>query len=284
MVTGAVAAAPSLTTAAGGATGPAGVTYYVAVGASESLGVQPTAASPHGAPTDDGYANALVAMEHSRWPGLRLVHFGCPGITAQAALVGGGPCSFGSGSEVATAVEFVRDHPGQTVLATVDLGFNDVWPCLEHTTVDAACAAAALGKVAHALPIVLRRLRAAGGSTMQIVGLLHNDPYLTAALRGPVGRRFSAGALSVIDRLNTLLAGIYHRAGAAIANVPSAFSLGTNAPAPVAGRGTLPRDVAKNCSLTWMCARHNLHPNATGYDAIAGAIAAALPTGPARPQ
>ena len=284
MVVGAVAAAASLTTAAAGATGPPGATYYVAVGASESLGVQPTAASPHGAPTDDGYANALVAIEHSRWPGLRLVHFGCPGITAEAALVGGGPCSFGTGSEVAAAVDFVRDHPGRTVLATVDLGFNDVWPCLAHNAVDAACAAAALDRVSRVLPIVLQRLRAAGGSGMQVVGLLHNDPYLTGSFRGPVGRRFSAAALSVIDRLNTILAGIYHRAGAAIANVPSAFSLGTNVPAAVAGGGTLPRDVAKNCTLTWMCARHNLHPNATGYDVIAGAIAAALPTGPSRPQ
>lgn len=283
MVIGAVAAATALTAAPAGAAGRA-ATYYVAVGASESLGVQPTAASPRGAPTDDGYANALVAMEHSRWPGLRLVHFGCPGITAEAALVGGGPCSFGTGSEVAAAVDFVRDHRGQTVLATVDLGFNDVWPCLVHTTVDAACATAALGTVSRVLPIVLRRLRAAGGPGMQIVGLLHNDPYLAASLRGPAGRRFSAAALSVIDRLNAALAGIYHRAGAAIANVPSAFSLGTDAPAAVAGRGTLPRDVAKNCTLTWMCARHNLHPNATGYDVIAGAIAAALPTGPSRPQ
>jgi hypothetical protein len=51
--------------------------YYVAVGGSGSLGLQPSAAHPHGQATDSGYSNDLVTAERSTWPDLRLVRFGC---------------------------------------------------------------------------------------------------------------------------------------------------------------------------------------------------------------
>ena len=40
--------------------------FYLALGGSGSVGVQPTAAAPHGRPTDAGYANDLLVMERSR--------------------------------------------------------------------------------------------------------------------------------------------------------------------------------------------------------------------------
>ena len=46
--------------------------YYLALGASGSLGVQPTLGHPKGQPTNSGYANDLLALERSRWSGLRL--------------------------------------------------------------------------------------------------------------------------------------------------------------------------------------------------------------------
>lgn len=276
LVAPAAAAGSALGAATAEAATPAATTYYVAVGASESLGVQPTHANPRGARTDDGYANALLAIERSRWPGLRVVHFGCPGITAQAALTGGGRCRFGAGSEIAAAVGFVRDHPGRTVLATVDLGFNDLSPCLARGAVDASCVTAGLERVSRAVPVALQELRAAGGPRLQIVGLLHNDPYLAAYLRGPRGRRFSVAALSVMDRLNAALRAAYARAGALVANVPATFSLGSSAPPPPGGRKRVPPDVVKVCSLSWMCARHNIHLNTAGYQAVAVAIASAL--------
>ena len=276
LATPVAAAGSAFGVAKAGAATPAATTYYVAVGASESLGVQPTAASPRGARTDDGYANALLAIERSHWPGLHLVHFGCPGITAQEALTGGGRCRFGAGSEVAAAVDFIRDNPGRTVLATVDLGFNDLSPCLGRGTIDASCVAAGLERVSRAVPVVLRELRAAGGPRLQIVGLLHNDPYLAAYLQGARGRRFSEAALSVMERLNGVLRAVYARAGALVANVPARFSLGSSSPPLLRGRGRVPPDVVKVCTLSWMCARHNIHLNAAGYRAVAVAIAAAL--------
>jgi len=262
---------------AAGLQAPPARTYYIAVGASESLGVQPTASTRHSAPTDDGYANALVDIERVRWPGLRLVHFGCPGITAQAALLGNGSCRFAAGSEIQAATDFLRRHPGKTVLATVDFGFNDVWPCLAGHSVDPACVTAAFGAISKVLPITLHDLRAAGGPAMKVVGLLHNDPCLASYLRGTAGQAFSAAALKVFDRFNTLLASIYTRAGVSAANVPAAFSVGAPSTVALGAHGIVPLDVAKVCNLTWMCRERNLHPNAAGYQVIAEAIAAALP-------
>lgn len=282
-VAGAAAPSPRPPVAASSArtqapsTTPAAATYYVAIGASESLGVQPSRTSRRGVPTNQGYANTVLATQRDRWTGLRLVHFGCPGITVQAALAGGGPCGFAAGSEVAAAVSFLRSHPGRTVLATVDLGFNDLWPCLVHSTVDAGCVTAALARVSRDLPVVLRELRAAGGPRLTVVGLLHNDPYLAAYLGGPKGRQFSAAALSVVNRFNLTLTGIYLRAGVQIANVATAFSLGTSASTVVAGHWRMPVNVAKVCTLSWMCRTHNLHLNAAGYRAVASAITTALP-------
>lgn len=275
MLTLAAAAFPS--TVAAGLQAPPATTYYVAVGASESLGVQPTAVSHRSVPTDDGYANALVAMERSRWPGLQLVHFGCPGITAHEALFGGGPCTFAAGTEIRAATDFLQRHRGKTVLATVDLGFNDVWPCLAHHTVDAACVTAALADISEVLPVTLHDLRAAGGPGMKVVGLLHNDPCLASYLHGSAGQAFSAAALTVFDRFNTLLSAVYARAGVLVANVPAAFGIGAPTTAALGAHRMVPLDVAKVCSLTWMCRERNLHPNAAGYQVIADAIAAALP-------
>ena len=253
--------------------------WYVAVGASESVGYQPVPGRHYGRPTDHGYANDLVAMEQRRWPGLRLAEYGCPGITAQGALDGTGRCHYPAGSEVGTAVDFLRAHRAGTVLVTVDLGFNDVWPCLAHRSVDQTCVGAALGRVAKALPEVLADIWSAGGPDLRIVGLEHNDPYLADHLSGPAGAAFSTAAASVLDRLNAELSSIYERAGALVADVPATYGTARTTPVELPGHGAVPYGVARICTLTWMCDAHNLHPDTAGYQVIADAVAMALGTG-----
>ncbi len=236
--------------------------WYVAIGASEAVGVQPVPWDRHGVRTDQGYADDLTRREQSRWPGLRLVDFGCPGITAQGALDGDGACRYVAGSEVATAVDFIKAHEGDVAFVTVDLGFNDIWPCLVHHTVDEACVDAALSRISTAIPSILAELRAAGGPDLVMVGLQHADPYVADALFGHVG--FAQETVGVFDRLNDALAAAYTAAGAVVAHAP-------------ASRGRLGFHAVLNaCANTWMCTDHNIHPTPAGYRVIAHAVAAAI--------
>jgi lysophospholipase L1-like esterase len=65
-----------------------------------------------------------------------------------------------------------------------------------------------------------------------------------------------------------------------MADVANAFDMTKTNAVVVAGRSE-PKDAARACELTWMCAGHpygpNLHPNNAGYSVIAQAIAQALP-------
>jgi lysophospholipase L1-like esterase len=246
--------------------------YYVAIGASESVGVQPEPWDRHGVRTDKGYADDLTRMEQRRWQGLQLVDYGCPGITAQGALDGLDDCHYAAGSEVATAVDFIGAHADDIAFVTVDLGFNDIRPCLAHHVVDGGCVEAALRRISVAVRTVLGELRAAGGQDLLIVGLQHADPYVADALFGEVG--FARKTVPVFDRMNEVLASAYAAAGAVVARVGASSER-------VAG----PRAVENTCTRTWMCTDHNIHPTAAGYrviaDAIADAIADSSDEGPA---
>ncbi len=272
MATGALLGAVLQAVPASASSSPAGRSgpYYVAIGASEAVGVQPLPYEHRLARTDQGYTDDLTAMEQRRWPGLRLVDFGCPGITALGALDGVGACRYPAGSEVATAVRFIEDHVGQVALVTVDFGFNDVWPCLTHGHVDQTCVDTAMARVARAVPAILTMLRAAGGPGLFVVGLQHANPYVADAHFGQVG--FANATVAVFDRLNDVLSDAYARAGAVVAQVPDTALLKAAAPSAVEAA----------CTQTWMCADHNIHPTAVGYRVIAGAIASAIARGRAR--
>ena len=66
--------------------------YYLALGDSLSVGVQPDAAGKS-LPTGRGYASQLYAVLHAGDPGLRLVKLGCSGETTRT-MIDGGTCSY----------------------------------------------------------------------------------------------------------------------------------------------------------------------------------------------
>ncbi|MGC1282560.1 MAG: SGNH/GDSL hydrolase family protein, partial [Streptosporangiaceae bacterium] len=81
------------------------VGYYLSLGDSLSVGVQPDAAGKS-LPTGQGYANQLYAALHAGDPGLRLVKLGCSGETTHT-MIDGGICSYPAHSQLAEAIHFL---------------------------------------------------------------------------------------------------------------------------------------------------------------------------------
>lgn len=291
----AVALAPGRSAAR--AATPAGTVYYVAIGASEALGFQ---GGPYGptTPTDQGYTSDLVSLERARWPGLGLALFACAGLRVEMALAGGrstslppsfqqvasgattGRCRRRGGSEVGTASSFIRSHPGHVVLVTLDLGYPDVAACLAGEAVDDACVTDALARVRAGLPMVVARLRSAGGRSLEIVGLEHEDPLLAYYLLGSSpDPAFAEASAVVTEQFNRVVNAAYASVGVRVAHVGAAFATGDVAQGYLEGWGPVPLDVKAICSLTWMCTDGNIHPNARGYLRIASAVAAAVAGG-----
>jgi len=265
----------------------AGGPFYVAIGASESLGIQPRRGhrsdegdedqgkyAHTGGPTKVGYANDITHAERTRWSDLRLVQFGCSGTTLLAAFEGGSACHYPTGSQIATVVQFLQAHPGETVLLTVDFGYNDIWPCLTDRAVNQQCVNGVMTTLRRALPPTLADLQAAGGSTAVVVGLKHNDPSLADWLNPGRGRRFANQSAAVFRRLNRTLGQIYEAAGTEVADVPPYWAVGSHRHVHLAGHGVVPADVAAVCQASWACSVGNIHPNVKGYRKIAAAVLA----------
>lgn len=266
--------------------------YYVALGASESVGFQPVPGKRRGARTDDGYANDLLSLERTRWPGLRLVQFGCPGITVQRSIFGKSACRYPRGSELATAVHFLGAHRRQVALVTVDLGFNDLVPCMHPRGVGARCMAHALAAISKGIPLILRRVHSVTSSSTLVVGIEHDDPYLALARRG--AWQFAVASAAALGEMNATLERAYRRGGAVIARVPDSAihvarmlrrdttfrlaSVGSRRSATPAWAHdrSFRRELVQVCRATWMCTLHNIHPTDTGYHGIARSIAHAI--------
>ena len=285
VLAGALALTTLATTTAAGASPAAGpaagpVEYYLDLGGSASVGFQPTAARPDGQPTDTGYANDLLAIERARWHALQLVQLGCPGETTGTFLNGGDPCRPAGETQLSQAVTFLHTHP-DTVLVTVDLGFNDVNRCLASYLVDEACLTQRLDLIDQQLPPILAALRAAAAPSVRFVGVGHYDPYLGTYLHGGPAIAFSEDSLVAIERLDDTLHAIYAAAGVPLADVGRAFEMTQVEPVDLTGVGDVPQNVARTCALTWMCTSASLrarqHPDDAGYQVIAQAIAAATP-------
>jgi len=261
--------------------------FYLALGGSGSVGVQPTRAAVRGQPTDRGYSNDLLGLLRSRWSDLQLVELGCPGETSATTLNGEDKCrSHRRSSQLAEALSFLERHRS-TVLVTVDLGFNNLRPCLARGRVDGqideGCVDQSLATVKQQLAEILNQLRAAGPPDMDVVGIGHYDPLLADYLRGGAPRTFALQSLDVISRLNDTLRSTYMDAGVPMADVAAVFDLPDRGAVTVSGLGNVPEDVARTCALTWMCnpppLGPNPHPDDAGYEAIARAVSAVVPSG-----
>jgi lysophospholipase L1-like esterase len=250
--------------------------YYLALGDSLSVGVQPDAAGKS-VPTQQGYANQLYAALRASHPGLRLVKLGCSGETTHT-MIDGGICSYPAGSQLSQAASFLRAHRGHISLITIDIGANDPDSCVSRPSAGAviSCVTRSFPETVSNLTKIMRTIRAAGGG-VRVIGMNYYVPALSEWLDGFLGQQIARLSERLVATYNNLLAGVYQRFGARVANVFAAFDSGDFTGAVrLAGVGTVPRNVAAVCLWTWECAPAprgpNEHARPAGYAVIARAF------------
>lgn len=265
------------------------VFYYVSVGTSLSVGVQPNGSGVT-LPTDDGYPDLLhssirPAFESVGNRELRLIKLGCPGETLDS-FANGGSCTYLDGSQLAAAVDFLQDNVGSVHLVTIDMGGNDFRNagCI-GTVVDTECADAIGLQIADELATVLATLRNAAGPDTTIVGMNYYNPYLSSWLDDAAGQALAVDAAQVVAAMNGVLRTTYETAGIPLADVASAFEsddfttmVMSSQPPP---NEMLPVNVNNICEFTYMCDAEprgpDIHANDSGYSLIADSFLPVLP-------
>lgn len=254
-------------------------TYYVSLGDSLAQGWQP-GSDGHSHPTSQGYVDVVAASIARSQPGLVSVKFGCGGETT-ASMLSGGHCTYRTGSELAEAEQFLRAHRGQVTTVTVNIGDNDVEPCMARGAIDAPCVQRELAGVRARLPRIAQRLRSAAGPGVKIVGLTDYDQFLYYWFSGTAGQSVARRSARVVDRLNRTADLIYQRAGITSADATKAFgTLDFTHYVALKGHGRVPLAVQRVCLWTWACAPpprgFNDHANTTGYRVLGRVVIAAL--------
>jgi lysophospholipase L1-like esterase len=165
----------------GGSDGGRRTHYYLALGDSLSIGVQPEG------DTDRGYTNVLYAQLRHDDPKLALVELGCGGETAKSMihgdLPGVGSCGspafddwkYSQGTQLATAVRFLREHRRDVRVVTIDIGGNDILNAGCADDADPTCPSTAHETLRKDLDHIMSQLRAAAPRT-RIVGMTYYNP------------------------------------------------------------------------------------------------------------
>ena len=257
--------------------------YYVSLGDSYAVGYQPGKGS-----TREGFADQTVTKARTRGYDLELVNFGCGGATtksiiatkgcAKRARAIGGPGY--SGTQADAAAKFLRAHRGEVALVTVSIGGNDVTACARGGQDPVECVAGAVNRINTNLAKLAKKLRAAAGPNVRIVGTTYPDVILGQWVREPVNQDLAR--LSVVafkQFINPALSKQYKSVKGRLVDVTrktgaygSLDDLTTLEP-----YGQIPVPVAQVCRLTWYCEKGDIHARKSGYGVIADLIAATLP-------
>lgn len=261
-----------------------GVRYYVSLGTSLSVGIQPDATGANRR-TDDGYADQLFDIIKPNFRKIRLVKLGCPGETT-TTMMEGGICSYPKGSQLAEAVRFLHAHKDKVELVTIDMGVNDILAagCIAGTVIDDDCIQEALGQVAVKLPVILAALRGAAHRDTPIVAMNYYNTFLAAWLTGADGQVLAMRSALLAANFNDVVLGqTYGAFGIPVADVAGAFMSNNFAIVPFPAPDSpvmVPVNVALICQWTFMCVAGpvgpNIHANPVGYGVIAATFAAVL--------
>lgn len=258
--------------AAGQTTASATTThYYVSLGDSLSQGYQ------LGHDTDQGYADDLYATLKAKDPSLQLVKLGCPGETT-TTMVNGGICTYPQGSQLGAAKAFLAAHRRQVRFLTLDIGANDVDGCLTGGAISPNCIVTGLGTITANLTRITATLRVSGSPKTTYLAMNYYDPFLAVWLKGASSHSLAAESVILGDTINTVEQRIYGAVGFKVADVAKTFATNDfGHPADLPGAGSVPQNVYRICTWTWMCLKGDIHANAAGYQQIATTFATLIP-------
>jgi lysophospholipase L1-like esterase len=248
--------------------------YYVSLGDSLARGVQPSSSGD--VETTAGYPDQLFTALRLGNPDLHLVKFGCPGETTQS-MIKGGICSYSTGNQLAQAARFIKNHPGHVQLVTIDIGANDLNPCVALTDITkiVACLNKVIPKAVKNLATIMGTLRAATSKPFNIIGMSYYDPSLANWLTGTAaGKSLAQASILLLKGFNSELTSVYTKFKAPVADVFTAFRTADfKHMVTIPAFGSVPRDVGFLCSYTWQCSQfQDEHANRLGYGVIASAF------------
>lgn len=269
-----------------------GVRYYVSLGTSLSVGVQPDASGTNQL-TDDGYADQLFDIIKPLFDiiepetlELQLLKLGCPGETT-TTMINGGICAYSEASQLDEAVAFLNVQKDKVELITIDMGANDLLEagCLVGTAIDFDCINDVSMQISIDLPVILSALRGAADPGTPIVAMNYYNPFLAFWLLGMEGQVLAMDSALAVSILNGDMGLTYAQFNIPVADVAGAFQSDdfvTIVPSPLPPPNDfIPLNVATICLLTYMCEPDpvgpNIHANPTGYGVIAATFAAILP-------
>jgi lysophospholipase L1-like esterase len=273
--------------------------YYLSLGDSLSVGVQPGPAddpghAPHDVITNQGYSHQLYRKAKPLYPGLRLVKAGCSSATSENFLHGGANVVGQVGctprqplyasqstatSQMTYATRFLREHRGHIAFITVSIGNNDLYSCQQGDAIDLQCVSDGTASIATNVRTIGKRLRALVGPRVPIIGSTFYDPFLGFYPRGgalAADAQASQGLAMSINEDTLIPAWTANRID--VARIDEAF--GTYIPfdqtVDTADFGPLPIAVANICRLTWFCAPPpvgpDVHARRAGYRVMAEAF------------
>jgi len=257
--------------------------YYLALGDSLSVGVQPKANGAN-KNTRQGYAHQIA-----RRAGHKLVNLGCGGATTASLIRGDKACSpkrktiyrnkSAKTSQLAEAERFLRDNRGRVAFVTIDIGANDVASCAAGTGVDIECVNKGIAQIRRNGPAIAKRLRRAAGKKVPLAVMDLYNPFLQRWLVDDGGKTIAELSVDLArGQVNKELVAAFRPRRFRIARVAKAFD--TYVPfertTTYRGQAGVPLAVARICRLTWMCDTAprgpNIHPRKAGYTEIAGAF------------
>jgi lysophospholipase L1-like esterase len=242
--------------------------YYLALGDSITYGIQPAKVRAGLPPSgfDTGYVDVFAGQLRALAPKIRMVNYGCPGESTKTFIAGGCPWlnerrrlhdAF-RGAQLDAALAFLRTHRGQVSPITLTLGGNDLDELAEACKGSFACirgrAPRAFAQFGSRLTVILRRLRGAAPKAEIIVTGVWNFNVDDLKRTDPLFRSFEA-----------TIAGMSAGAKARFADTFPVFN----------PQGSLAREKARICALTFACSEEDPHPTNAGYRAIATVVLAA---------